>query len=103
MAANHLYSQLEDDEKKNLNVFFYVAADQDHPIHNSFKQRSCHIKLLIVDEAVAIQGSGNQGMLRRKEAHLCTRIADRCRHAIVVPFSGSQCIDRLACSLQSCK
>lgn len=66
MAANHLYSQLED-EKKNLNVFFYVAADQDHPIHNSFKQRSCHIKLMIVDEAVAIQGSGNQGMLRRKQ------------------------------------
>ncbi|CAK4031533.1 phospholipase D nuclease [Lecanosticta acicola] len=60
MAANHLYSQLEADEKKNLKVFFYVAADQDRPIHNSFKQRSCHIKLLIADESVAIQGSGNQ-------------------------------------------
>ncbi|KAF2162387.1 hypothetical protein M409DRAFT_69265 [Zasmidium cellare ATCC 36951] len=60
MNANHLYSQLDEDEKKLLNVFFYVAADQDHPIHNSFKQRSCHIKLMIVDESVAIQGSGNQ-------------------------------------------
>ena len=60
MAANHLYSKLADDERTFLKVFFYVAADQDHPINNSFKQRSCHIKLLIVDESVGIQGSGNQ-------------------------------------------
>lgn len=61
MAANQLYSQLTDpEEKARLKVYYYVAADQDHPIHNSFKQRSCHIKLLIADEAVAIQGSGNQ-------------------------------------------
>lgn len=60
MNANHLYSQLSEDKKSLLKVFFYVAADQNHPIHNRFKQRSCHIKLLIVDESVAIQGSGNQ-------------------------------------------
>lgn len=80
MNAHHLYSQLEADEQSLLKIFFYVAADQDHPIHNSFKQRSCHIKLMIVDgeslspwsgdegvyadesrpESVAIQGSGNQ-------------------------------------------
>lgn len=60
MAANTLYSQLSDTEKGLLNIFFYTAADQDHPIHNSFKKRSCHIKLLIVDEQVAVQGSGNQ-------------------------------------------
>jgi phosphatidylserine/phosphatidylglycerophosphate/cardiolipin synthase-like enzyme len=60
MAANHLYSQLSEHEKPFLKVFFYVAADQDHPIHNAFKQRSCHIKLLIADDSVAVQGSGNQ-------------------------------------------
>lgn len=60
MAANYLYSQLEPDERACLRVHYYVAADQDHPIHNNFKQRSCHIKLMIVDSAVAIQGSGNQ-------------------------------------------
>lgn len=60
MAAHNLYSQLDTREKAFLKVFFYVAADQDHPICNSFKQRSCHIKLMIVDESVAIQGSGNQ-------------------------------------------
>ncbi|EME89009.1 uncharacterized protein MYCFIDRAFT_185461 [Pseudocercospora fijiensis CIRAD86] len=59
MNANHLFSQLEESEKENLNFHYYVAADQILPIHNNFRQRSCHIKLLIVDEQVAIQGSGN--------------------------------------------
>jgi len=60
MAAHEMLSQLSEQEKPLLRVFFYVAADQDHPISNRFKQRSCHIKLLIVDESVAVQGSGNQ-------------------------------------------
>lgn len=33
---------------------------QAKPIHNKFKKRSCHIKLMIVDGHIAIQGSGNQ-------------------------------------------
>ncbi|EMC96773.1 hypothetical protein BAUCODRAFT_34168 [Baudoinia panamericana UAMH 10762] len=61
MFARQLYEGLSTDaEKQRLQVYFYVAADQDHPIHNSFKKRSCHIKLLIADEQVAVQGSGNQ-------------------------------------------
>ena len=61
MAAHSLYAQLISPvEKENLKVYFYTAADQDHPIHNQYKKRSCHIKLLIVDDAVAVQGSGNQ-------------------------------------------
>jgi hypothetical protein len=61
MAANYLYSQLHSPaEKELLKIYFYTAKDQDHPIHNSFKKRSCHIKLLIVDEQVTVQGSGNQ-------------------------------------------
>lgn len=60
MAAHYLYSHLQPEERQHLKVHYYVAADQDHPIHNNFKQRSCHIKLMIVDSAVAIQGSGNQ-------------------------------------------
>lgn len=60
-AAKKLYQSLTSDEARSrLGVFFYVAADQQIPRHNSFKQRSCHIKLLIADEQVAIQGSGNQ-------------------------------------------
>lgn len=60
MAAHYLYSHLEPGERSFLRVHYYVAADQDHPIHNNFRQRSCHIKLMIVDSSVAIQGSGNQ-------------------------------------------
>jgi len=60
-AAKKLYQSLTSEEAKSrLNIFFYVAADQTEPKHNTFKQRSCHIKLLIADEQVAIQGSGNQ-------------------------------------------
>jgi phosphatidylserine/phosphatidylglycerophosphate/cardiolipin synthase-like enzyme len=60
-AAKRLFQSLTSEEAKSrLNIFFYVAADQTEPKHNIFKQRSCHIKLLIADEQVAIQGSGNQ-------------------------------------------
>ncbi|KAJ5316621.1 hypothetical protein PENANT_c019G08007 [Penicillium antarcticum] len=60
MIANRLYSALESDEEKGrLRVHYYVGKDQTMPIHNSFKKRSCHIKLMIVDGRVAIQGNGN--------------------------------------------
>lgn len=60
-ATGRLFRSLKSDEAKaRLHVFFYVAADQTEPKHNSYKQRSCHIKLLIADGQVAIQGSGNQ-------------------------------------------
>ncbi|KAI9735541.1 MAG: hypothetical protein M1834_001556 [Cirrosporium novae-zelandiae] len=60
MIANKLYTSLTASEKKNLNIFNYVAKDQVRPIHNKFKQRSCHVKLMIVDEHIGIQGNGNQ-------------------------------------------
>jgi phosphatidylserine/phosphatidylglycerophosphate/cardiolipin synthase-like enzyme len=57
MIANRLYNTLQSDEEKaKLRVFYYVAKDQTMPIHNIFKKRSCHIKLMVVDEQVAIQG-----------------------------------------------
>ncbi|KAL5049022.1 hypothetical protein BDW71DRAFT_177025 [Aspergillus fruticulosus] len=60
MISNRLYTSLEtDEEKSRLRIFNYVAKDQTRPIHNKFKKRSCHVKLMIVDEAVAIQGNGN--------------------------------------------
>ncbi|KAJ5702105.1 hypothetical protein N7488_009653 [Penicillium malachiteum] len=60
MIANRLYSALETpEEKARLQVHYYVGKDQIQPIHNSFKKRSCHIKLMIIDEHVAIQGNGN--------------------------------------------
>ncbi|KAJ6786956.1 hypothetical protein PWT90_04593 [Aphanocladium album] len=47
-------------ERSLLRIYNYVGKDQDHPIHHSFKSRSCHIKLLIADGCVGVQGSGNQ-------------------------------------------
>lgn len=59
-VANKLLRELEPEHRSNLNIYCYVAKDQNIPIHNKFKKRSCHIKLLIADEHLAIQGSGNQ-------------------------------------------
>ncbi|CAL5871539.1 uncharacterized protein PFLUO_LOCUS5792 [Penicillium psychrofluorescens] len=60
MIANRLYSSLDtDEERSRLRIFYYVGKDQIQPIHNKFKRRSCHIKLMIIDEKVAIQGNGN--------------------------------------------
>ncbi|KAM5349830.1 hypothetical protein ACJ41O_006335 [Fusarium nematophilum] len=47
-------------ERHLLRIYNYVGKDQDHPIHHTFKSRSCHVKLLIVDGRVGVQGSGNQ-------------------------------------------
>jgi hypothetical protein len=60
MIANKLYTQLAPEERKNLHVGYYVGKDQMMPIHNKFKSRSCHIKLMIVDSHIGIQGNGNQ-------------------------------------------
>ncbi|KAL3470020.1 hypothetical protein BJX99DRAFT_264619 [Aspergillus californicus] len=60
MISNRLYESLNtDEEKSRLRVFNYTGKDQTRPIHNKFKKRSCHVKLMIIDEKVAIQGNGN--------------------------------------------
>ena len=60
MVADKLFQDLSGDEKLNLHIGYYVGKDQTKPIHNKFKSRSCHIKLMIVDEHIGIQGNGNQ-------------------------------------------
>ncbi|KAE8355286.1 hypothetical protein BDV28DRAFT_155509 [Aspergillus coremiiformis] len=60
MISNRLYNSLETpEEHSRLRIYNYVAKDQTKPIHNMFKRRSCHIKLMIIDGRVAIQGNGN--------------------------------------------
>jgi phosphatidylserine/phosphatidylglycerophosphate/cardiolipin synthase-like enzyme len=57
MVSNRLYNSLKTDEARSrLRIHNYVAKDQKQPIHNKFKRRSCHVKLMIVDGKVAIQG-----------------------------------------------
>jgi phosphatidylserine/phosphatidylglycerophosphate/cardiolipin synthase-like enzyme len=61
-AARSLLSLLPEDgpERKLLRIYDYVGKDQDRPIHQCFRARCCHVKLLIVDGCVGVQGSGNQ-------------------------------------------
>lgn len=59
-VAQKLYTMLEPSHHGNLDMYAYVAKDQIAPLHNSFKRRSCHIKLMVVDEHIGIMGSGNQ-------------------------------------------
>ncbi|KAE9971731.1 hypothetical protein BLS_004335 [Venturia inaequalis] len=60
MIANKLYTELDAKDRVRLHVGYYVGKDQVMPIHNKFKTRSCHIKLMIVDDHIGIQGNGNQ-------------------------------------------
>jgi phosphatidylserine/phosphatidylglycerophosphate/cardiolipin synthase-like enzyme len=56
MMSNRLYKSLSKRDRERLRIYDYVAKDQTRPIHNKFKKRSCHIKLMIIDDHVAIQG-----------------------------------------------
>lgn len=60
MVAHKLFQTLSDEGKKHLHYFWYVGKDQTKPIPQPQKKRSCHIKLMIVDERIGIVGSGNQ-------------------------------------------
>lgn len=50
MIANRLYNDpslvgekgLTEEEKERLGIYVYIAKDQNIPIHNKFKKRSCH-------------------------------------------------------------
>lgn len=57
MIAHRLYSSLStDEEKSRLRIHNSTAKDRKSPVHNKFKYRSNHVKLMIVDETIAIQG-----------------------------------------------
>nr|GAT53340.1 predicted protein [Mycena chlorophos] len=60
MIAHKMYSELSDEGKKRLHYYWYIGADQTVPIVAKKKKRSCHVKLMIVDEKIGIQGNGNQ-------------------------------------------
>ncbi|KAJ5582991.1 hypothetical protein N7535_001611 [Penicillium sp. DV-2018c] len=83
MIANRLYTSLQtEEEKSRLRIYYYVGKDQTRPIHNSFKKRSCHIKLMIVDEQIAIQGNGNldtQSFFHSQEINVLIDSAEVCR------------------------
>ena len=58
--AAKLYKELDEQDRARLHVHWYTGKDQSKPIAHQFSQRTCHVKLLIADGRVGIQGSGNQ-------------------------------------------
>ncbi|KKK19065.1 hypothetical protein ARAM_006082 [Aspergillus rambellii] len=83
MIANRLYHSLEtNEERSRLKIYNYVGKDQTRPIPNKYKKRSCHIKLMIIDEQVAIQGNGNldtQSFFHSQEVNLLYDSSTICR------------------------
>lgn len=61
MVSHALHESLSPEGLKHLHYHFYVGADQTTPILAKAKKRSCHVKLMIIDEEIRIQGNGNQG------------------------------------------
>jgi phosphatidylserine/phosphatidylglycerophosphate/cardiolipin synthase-like enzyme len=55
------HKRLEDEYKQNFRCFWYTAADMSRPVNFSKGTRNCHVKIVIIDEEVGIQGNGNQG------------------------------------------
>ncbi|KAI4602944.1 hypothetical protein KJ359_008165 [Pestalotiopsis sp. 9143b] len=60
MIAAHLYKTLSLAGRQRLHYYWYVGKDQTKPIVAERKKRSCHVKLMIVDDRIAVVGSGNQ-------------------------------------------
>jgi phosphatidylserine/phosphatidylglycerophosphate/cardiolipin synthase-like enzyme len=87
MISNRLYDSLETDKERSLlRIYNYVAKDQTRPIHNKFKKRSCHIKLMIIDEKVAIQGMSYSFVCRDYQWQiLITSRKRQPRHPILLP------------------
>lgn len=82
MFASDLIAKLSSEERAHLHIAYYVGKDQDHPIHHKFRARSCHIKLLIADGHIGIQGSGNQdtqSWYHSQEINIMVDSAEVCR------------------------
>ncbi|KAF8555746.1 hypothetical protein OG21DRAFT_1410446 [Imleria badia] len=59
-VSKRMYAQLNEEEKERLRFYWYTGKDQIKPINASAQKRNCHIKLMIIDDAVGIAGNGNQ-------------------------------------------
>ncbi|KAK0726417.1 hypothetical protein B0T21DRAFT_293280 [Apiosordaria backusii] len=58
--ASDLYRALSPAGRERLHYYWYVAKDQTVPLVQSKRKRSCHIKIMIIDDEVGIMGNGNQ-------------------------------------------
>lgn len=59
-VSKSMFTQLADEEKEKLKLYWYTGKDQIKPINASARKRNCHVKLMIIDDSVGIVGNGNQ-------------------------------------------
>lgn len=60
MVVQSMYPRLSDEHKANLKWYWYTGKDQKSPLNAKDKSRNCHVKLMIVDSHIGMQGNGNQ-------------------------------------------
>ncbi len=81
MVAHKLYESLSAAARDRLHYFWYVGKDQTAPVVQEKKRRSCHVKLMIVDETIGIMGNGNQdtqSWYHSQEINVMLESADVC-------------------------
>lgn len=60
-VVKKMFAELKtDEEKQRLQYYWYTAKDQKKPINAHINHRNCHVKILIADDHIGIQGNGNQ-------------------------------------------
>ncbi|GFZ43593.1 hypothetical protein JCM24511_01313 [Saitozyma sp. JCM 24511] len=60
MVASYMYDHLTQSEKEKLKIYWYTGKDQLTPLNAKDKSRNCHVKLMLADSELIIQGNGNQ-------------------------------------------
>jgi len=77
-----MFKDLEPAQRKLLRIFWYTGKDMCRPINASKKQRNCHVKIMIIDEHVGIQGNGNQdaqSWFHSQEANILVDTPEVCK------------------------
>ncbi|EIW81191.1 hypothetical protein CONPUDRAFT_137247 [Coniophora puteana RWD-64-598 SS2] len=59
-VSKKMFAQLKEEEKDRLKMYWYCGKDQVKPLNASQQKRNCHVKVMIIDEHIGIQGNGNQ-------------------------------------------
>ncbi|KAG8888426.1 hypothetical protein FRB98_007638 [Tulasnella sp. 332] len=59
-VVKKMFAEVPEENKSNLRVHWYTSKDWNVPINASHKLRNCHVKIMLVDSHIAIQGNGNQ-------------------------------------------
>ncbi|KAI1818410.1 hypothetical protein GGS20DRAFT_288209 [Poronia punctata] len=80
--SHNLHTTLSHKGLSHLHWYWYVGKDQRRPIPAMQKKRSCHIKLMMIDDHVAIVGSGNQdtqSWFHSQETNIMIDSAQICR------------------------